>query len=149
MLHSELTQRLIFMESFVNSQKFKSKEFNAENLKKIASASEKLAKLPMIIADYSSTSVAHIRTQCLRYKAKHEKVRAVIVDYLQLMTMEETKKGNKADDIGVIMRCLKLLAKELECPVILLPQLNRGVNGRDWHGQTRPARRIYKIHRHG
>jgi replicative DNA helicase len=131
MLHSELTQRLISMESLVNSQKFKSKEFNAEDLKKIASASEKLAKLPMIIDDYSSTSLARIRTQCLRYKAKHGKVRAVIVDYLQLMTMEETKKGNKADDIGVITRGLKLLAKELECPVILLSQLNRGVEGRD------------------
>jgi replicative DNA helicase len=131
MLHSELTQRLISMESLVNSQKFKSKEFNAEDLKKIASASEKLAKLPMIIDDYSSTSLARIRTQCLRYKAKHGKVRAVIVDYLQLMTMEETKKGNKADDIGVITRGLKLLAKELECPVILLSQLNRGVESRD------------------
>jgi replicative DNA helicase len=131
MLHSELTQRLISMESLVNSQKFKSKEFNAEDLKKIATASEKLSKLPIIIDDYSSTSLARIRTQCLRYKAKHGKVRAVIVDYLQLMTMEETKKGNKADDIGVITRGLKLLAKELECPVILLSQLNRGVEGRD------------------
>lgn len=131
MLHSELTQRLISMESLVNSQKFKSREFNAEDLKKIANASTKLSKLPMIIDDYSSTSLARIRTQCLRYKAKHGKIRAVIVDYLQLMTMEETKKGNKADDIGVITRGLKLLAKELECPVILLSQLNRGVEGRD------------------
>ena len=131
MLHGELTQRLISMESLVNSQKFKSREFNAEDLKKIATASEKLSRLPMIIDDYSSTSLARIRTQCLRYKAKHGKLRAVIVDYLQLMTMEETKKGNKADDIGVITRGLKLLAKELECPVILLSQLNRGVEGRD------------------
>jgi replicative DNA helicase len=131
MLHSELTQRLLSMESLVNSQKFKSREFNAEDLTKIAKASEKLSKLPMIIDDYSSTSLARIRTQCLRYKAKHGKIRAVIVDYLQLMTMEETKKGNKADDIGVITRGLKLLAKELECPVILLSQLNRGVEGRD------------------
>ena len=131
MLHGELTQRLISMESLVNSQKFKSREFNAEDLKKIATASEKLSKLPMIIDDYSSTSLARIRTQCLRYKAKHGKLRAVLVDYLQLMTMEETKKGNKADDIGVITRGLKLLAKELECPIILLSQLNRGVEGRD------------------
>ncbi len=131
MLHGELTQRLISMEALVNSQKFKSREFNAEDLKRIASASEKLSKLPMIIDDYSSTSLARIRTQCLRYKAKHGKLRAVVVDYLQLMTMEETKKGNKADDIGVITRGLKLLAKELECPVILLSQLNRGVEGRD------------------
>ncbi len=131
MLHSELTQRLISMESLVNSQKFKSRDFNAEDLKRIAKASEKLSKLPIIIDDYSSTSLARIRSQCLRYKAKHGKVRAVVVDYLQLMTMEETKKGNKADDIGVITRGLKLLAKELECPVILLSQLNRGVEGRD------------------
>lgn len=131
MLHSELTQRLISMESLVNSQKFKSRDFNAEDLKRIATASQKLTKLPIIIDDYSSTSLARIRTQCLRYKAKHGKLRAVIVDYLQLMTMEETKKGNKADDIGVITRGLKLLAKELECPVILLSQLNRGVEGRD------------------
>jgi hypothetical protein len=92
---------------------------------------EKLSRLPIIIDDYSSTSLARIRTQCLRYKAKHGKLRAIIVDYLQLMTMEETKKGNKADDIGVITRGLKLLAKELECPIILLSQLNRGVEGRD------------------
>jgi replicative DNA helicase len=131
MLHGELTQRLISMESLVNSQKFKSREFNAEDLKRIASASEKLSKLPIIIDDYSSTSLSRIRTQCLRYKAKHGKLRAVVVDYLQLMTMEESKKGNKADDIGVITRGLKLLAKELECPVILLSQLNRGVEGRD------------------
>ncbi len=63
MLHGELTQRLISMEALVNSQKFKSREFNAEDLKRIASASEKLSKLPMIIDDYSSTSLARIRTQ--------------------------------------------------------------------------------------
>ena len=131
MLHGELTQRLISMESLVNSQKFKSREFNAEDLKKIALASEKLSKLPIIIDDYSSTSLARIRTQCLRHKAKHGKLRAVIVDYLQLMAIEESKKGNKSDDIGVITRGLKLLAKELECPIILLSQLNRGVEGRD------------------
>jgi len=55
----------------------------------------------------------------------------VIIDYLQLIPYKESKKGNKADDIGELTRSLKLLSKELNCPIICLSQLNRGVEARE------------------
>lgn len=131
MLNGELAERLISMESVINSQKFKSLRFSADDFNKVDRAAKKLSKLPVIIDDYSATTLARIRTQSLRYKAKYGKVRAIIIDYLQLMIPEDTRNGNKSDNIGVITRGLKILAKELGCPVILLSQLNRGVEGRD------------------
>lgn len=131
MIHKELSERLISMESCVNSRKFKTKDFNSEELKKVGIAAEKCSRLPITIDDSSSISLYRIRNQCLRHKAKYKKLRLVLIDYLQLIPCDERKNGNKADEIGKITRGLKLLSKEIACPIILLSQLNRNVEGRD------------------
>lgn len=131
MMHKELTQRLISMDSLVNSKKFKSLDFSATELSKVAKSAESCSKLKILIDDYSGSTIARIRNKSLRHKAKHGKLRLVVIDYLQLIPYQESKKGNKADDIGVITRSLKLLSKELGCPIICLSQLNRGVESRE------------------
>jgi replicative DNA helicase len=131
MLHKELSERIISMDSMVNSKKFKSLDFTSEDLKRVGVSAEKCSKLPLIIDDYSGSTLFRIRNQCLRHKAKYGKLRMIVIDYLQLIPYEEVRKGNKADDIGILTRGLKLLSKEIGCPIICLSQLNRGVETRE------------------
>jgi replicative DNA helicase len=131
MMNKELTERFIAIESQVNSKKFNSRDFTSDELVKIAKASEKCASLKILIDDYSGSTIHRIRNQALRHRAKYGKLRLLIIDYLQLIPYQESRKGNKADDIGTITRSLKLLSKEVNCPVICISQLNRGVEVRD------------------
>lgn len=131
MLHKELSERLISTEAEVNSRKFKSRDFNSDELRRIGNAAGKCANLPLIVDDFSGSTIYRIRNQCLRHKAKYKKLRLVVIDYLQLIPYEEGRKGNKADDIAILTRNLKLLSKEIGCPIICLSQLNRGVETRD------------------
>lgn len=131
MMHKELTERLIAMEALVNGKKFKSRDFTSDELMRVGKAAEKCSQLKLVIDDYSGSTISRIRNQSLRHKAKYGKLRMVIIDYLQLIPYKESKKGNKADDIGELTRSLKLLSKELNCPIICLSQLNRGVEARE------------------
>jgi replicative DNA helicase len=131
MMHKELTERMISMEAQVNGKKFKSRNFDQGDLLKIDKAARKCSELKLILDDYSGSTISRIRNQSLRHKAKYGKLRMVIIDYLQLIPYKESKKGNKADDIGELTRSLKLLSKELNCPIICLSQLNRGVEARE------------------
>lgn len=131
MPNNELTERLISSDARVNSKKFKSLDFGVDDLKRISSVSETLSKLPILIDDNPSVSVSRIRSQCLRHKSKFGKLRAVVIDYLQLFPSDPNFKGTKSDEIGTITRELKLLSKEIECPIILLSQLNRSLESRE------------------
>lgn len=131
MMHKELTERLISTEASVNSKKFKSRDFSADELVRVGRAAKKCSELKLILDDYSGSTIHRIKNQSLRHKAKYGKLRMVVIDYLQLIPYEESKKGNKADDIGNLTRSLKLLSKELGCPIICLSQLNRGVESRE------------------
>ena len=131
MLHKELSERLISTEAEVNSRKFKSRDFSADELRRIGNSAGTIANLPLVIDDFSGSTIYRIRNQCLRHKAKYKKLRLIVIDYLQLIPYEEGRKGNKADDIALLTRSLKLLSKEIGCPIICLSQLNRAVETRD------------------
>jgi replicative DNA helicase len=130
MLKKELTTRIISSKSEVSSSKFKKNQFTSNELTKIAKAAQECSNLSIHIDDNSNLNVHQIRNKCFRIKAQHKKLRMVVIDYLQLLQLADTKQ-NKADLVGDLTRSLKLLAKELECPVLVLSQLNRGVEARE------------------
>jgi replicative DNA helicase len=94
-----------------------------------------LSEAPIYIDDTPALSIFELRAKCRRMKEQY-RVEAIMVDYLQLMSGSAEVRGNREQEISGISRSLKSLAKELEVPVIVLSQLNRGVETRG--GTKRP-----------
>ena len=89
---------------------------------------EPLAKAPIFIDDQAGLNIFELRAKCRRLKSKHD-IGMVIIDYLQLMQGSD-KAGNREQEISKISRELKMLAKELDIPVLALSQLSRAVETR-------------------
>ena len=97
---------------------------------KIMEASNRLAKSPLFIDDSSDLSVLDVRAKARRLLQQHpDGLGLILIDYLQLMR-GDGRTDNRVEQIGQISRGLKTLARELECPVVALSQLNRGVEQR-------------------
>lgn len=128
MLSNELSMRVLSSEAKVDSRKIRSKNFYEQDLKNISHAIQDLSGLPLFINDSGSITVLDIQSQCRKIKAENG-LGLVIIDYLQLMK-SHSKNPSREQQISEISRSLKLLAKELECPIIALSQLNRGVEAR-------------------
>ncbi|MFN7014056.1 MAG: DnaB-like helicase C-terminal domain-containing protein, partial [Bacteroidia bacterium] len=95
-----------------------------------------LSKAPLFIDDTPALSIFELRAKCRRLKAQHD-IQLIIIDYLQLMTAGGEKgSGNREQEISMISRSLKSIAKELNVPVIALSQLSRAVETRG--GDKRP-----------
>ncbi|HEY9704260.1 MAG TPA: DnaB-like helicase C-terminal domain-containing protein, partial [Allocoleopsis sp.] len=92
---------------------------------------EKMSKAPIFIDDTPGINIFELRAKCRRLKAQHD-IQIIIIDYLQLMTggSDSSKGGNREQEISMISRALKGLAKELNVPVIALSQLSRAVETR-------------------
>ena len=85
--------------------------------------------LPIYIDETPSLSVMELRTKARRLVAEHG-IKAIIIDYLQLMNVSGMSYSNRENEVSIISRSLKALAKELSIPVIALSQLNRNVESR-------------------
>ena len=133
MMATELSSRLLSSKAKVDSKKLRSKNFIETDLRNIAKAVKELSELPIFINDEPVT-VFDIQSQCRKIKAEMG-LGLVIVDYLQLMKPHNSNP-NREQQISEISRGLKEMAKELECPVLTLSQLNRGVENRP--GNKRP-----------
>lgn len=81
---------------------------------------------PIYVDDTPALSIFELRAKCRRLKQKYD-VKVIIIDYLQLMTAGADMRGNREQEVSMISRQLKIIAKELNVPVIALSQLNRGV----------------------
>jgi replicative DNA helicase len=92
-------------------------------------AAEVFADMPLYINDAGSTTVASIRAESIKLKLEKGKLDMILIDYLQLMG--GANSNNRQQEIADISRGLKLLAKELKCPIVALSQLNRGLENRD------------------
>lgn len=99
-----------------------------DDLSRMAMAADKISKFQLHIDDQPARSLHQIRTYCRAIKRKHGDLGLVVIDYLQLMTA--TEGDNRTEQIGSISRGLKVLAKELQVPVIALSQLNRSLEQR-------------------
>ncbi len=98
---------------------------------------ESLKRAPLYIDDTASLSVFELRTKARRL-VREKKIKAIIIDYLQLMTASGMKYGSRQEEVSNISKSLKSLAKELDIPIIALSQLNRGVETREGIEGKRP-----------
>ena len=128
MLDKELSMRLLSSKAKVDSKRLRTKNFLDTDLRNIGRAFKELASFPIFINDNGETTVLDVQSQCRKIQAEHG-LGLVIIDYLQLMN-PHNKVISREQQISEMSRGLKTLAKELECPVIALSQLNRGVEAR-------------------
>lgn len=132
----QLVQRLISVESEIESTKLRNGQLQEYEWQKLHAGVEKLSQLPIYIDDTPGINIFELRAKCRRLKQNHD-ISMVIIDYLQLMSGNPTgKSGNREQEISTISRALKGLAKELSIPVIALSQLSRQVETRT--GEKRP-----------
>jgi replicative DNA helicase len=128
MLAQELSLRIISSESKVDSKKIKTKEFFEQDLQRMSSVIGNLSQLPIYINDSGEVTLIEIKSQCRKIKME-QGLGLVVIDYLQLMR-PHINNPSREQQISEISRGLKSLAKELECPVLALSQLNRSVEAR-------------------
>ena len=129
MSREQLCMRLISGESFVDNKKLVTGRLNEEDWQRIAAASAALNKTQILIDDNPMLSVADMNAKCRRV----DNLGLVIIDYLQLMTSAggSARQGeNRQQIVSDISRALKIMAKELNVPVVCLSQLSRGPESR-------------------
>jgi len=130
MSESELAQRFIASQASIKGDDLRKGRVPNSRWGKIMEASNRLAKSPLYIDDSSDLSVLDVRAKARRLLQQHaDGLGLILIDYLQLMR-GDGRTDNRVEQIGQISRGLKTLARELECPVIALSQLNRGVEQR-------------------
>lgn len=125
----QLTGRLSASEADVSSTRINHKSINASELQDLGGKCSKLIDSPLYIDDSPSLTIEQLRTLAIQMKQDFN-IELIIIDYLQLIK-GSTKGGNRESDISHISRNLKILAKELDVPVIALSQLSRQVESRD------------------
>ncbi len=121
---NEITMRLLSAESRVSLQTMRTGQMSDDDWARLARRMSEVADAPLFIDDSPNMSMMEIRAKCRRLKQRHD-LRFVIVDYLQLMSSPK-RVENRQQEVSELSRSLKLLAKELEVPVVALSQLNRG-----------------------
>ncbi|MBT8267706.1 MAG: replicative DNA helicase [Bacteroidia bacterium] len=132
----QLITRLISSETGLSSEKLRTGRLEKHEWEQLNVKVKALEKAPLFIDDTPSLSIFDLRAKARRLKSKHD-IQLIVVDYLQLMTTGSSQKGgNREQEISMISRNLKALAKELSVPVIALSQLSRAVETRG--GSKRP-----------
>jgi replicative DNA helicase len=120
----ELTQRMLCSEARVDSKRVRNGNLSEADWGKIAHATGRLAEAPIWIDDNPNLTIMEIRSKARRLKSRLGDLGLVVVDYLQLMTGRSNAE-NRQVEVSEISRGLKILARELECPVLALSQLSR------------------------
>ena len=131
MAKEQLTQRLLSMESKVDLQTLKTGRLERRDWDDLNVALDTLSNSNIHIDDTAGISIMEMKSKCRRLKAEAG-LDLVIIDYLQLMN-PEGKADSRTQEISVISRNLKLLARELDCPVLVLSQLSRAPEQRTDH----------------
>jgi len=129
MSKSEVTQRLMCSEAKVESQRLRSGKLSADDWPRLTAACDKLAKAPIYVDDTGSITMMEIRSKARRLKGKQPDLGLIIVDYMQLMTSGMSAE-NRVQEVSQISRSLKVLARDLDVPIIALSQLSRAVEQR-------------------
>lgn len=130
MAKNEIVDRMISDVSGVDNWNIRTGNLSDEDFAKIGEALGELGEAPIYIDDTSSMTILELRNKARRAVHDHN-IGIVIVDYLQLIQGSDRYAGNRVQEVTEISRGLKILARELEIPVIALAQLSRSVTGRD------------------
>jgi replicative DNA helicase len=129
MSKSEVTQRLMCSEAKVESQRLRSGNLAPDDWPRLTAACDRLAKAPIWVDDTGSITMMEIRSKARRLKMREPDLGLIIVDYLQLMTSGSSAE-NRVQEVSQISRSLKVLARDLDVPVLALSQLSRAVEQR-------------------
>ena len=127
---TQLAGRILSSMARVPSDRLRSGDLTELQFDNVYETTGKLGKLPIFIDETPSISISELSRKCRQLKHEHN-LGFIIIDYLQLMTGSQlSRSSNREQEISEISRRLKALARELECPVIALSQLNRAVEQR-------------------
>jgi replicative DNA helicase len=128
----QLATRVLSFSAEVDGDKILKGKINDEEFSKLAEVSRALSVLPLYIDDTPALSVSGIRTRARRLKRKHGGLSLIVVDYVQLIgSSGPRRQDNRVQEVSEITRALKVLAKELDVPVVALSQLSRAVENRE------------------
>ncbi len=131
MSKEQLVNRMLSMESSVDSQKLRTGQMNDQEWEKLIESAGVIGKSSLIIDDTPGIGIAELRSKCRKYKLEHN-LSIIMIDYLQLMT-GNGKQESRQQEISEISRSLKAVARELNVPVIAFSQLSRAVEQRPDH----------------
>ena len=131
MSKEQLVNRLLSLESRVDSQKLRTGTLEDADWEQIIESANVIGNSNLIIDDTPSISIGELRSKCRKYKLEHN-LGIIIIDYLQLMS-GGGKSESRQQEISEISRSLKALARELNVPVVALSQLSRAVESRPDH----------------
>ena len=134
MSREQLGMRLLAMESRVDSNKLRVGDLSQEDWDSVNDAVARFSNADLLIDDTPGIGVMEMRNKCRRID-QEKKIDLIVVDYIQMMSAEEAG-DNRQQEVTQISRYLKQLAREMECPVIVLSQLSRAVEQRQ--GDKRP-----------
>ena len=128
MSKEQLVQRLLCAEAEVDTQRLKTGNMQAKDWEKLAVAMDSFSQAPIYIDDTAGVTITDLRAKCRRLAMAEKNLGLIVIDYLQLI--EGTGREDRMQQISSISRGLKILAKELNVPIIALSQLSRAVEGR-------------------
>ncbi len=129
MSKSEVTQRLMCSEAKVESQRLRTGKLAIDDWPRLTAACDKLAKAPLYVDDTGSINLMEIRSKARRLKSREPTLGLILIDYLQLMTSGVTVE-NRVQEVSQISRSLKVLARDLDVPIVAMSQLSRAVEQR-------------------
>jgi replicative DNA helicase len=129
MSNLELSQRLLCAEAKVDSTRVRNGQLQPDDWKKISNAMGRLGDAPIWIDDNPNLTIMEIRAKARRLKSQIGDLGMIVIDYLQLMTGRSSAE-NRQVEVSELSRGLKILARELETPVVALSQLSRGLEMR-------------------
>jgi len=131
MSKAEVTQRLMCSEAKVESQRLRNGKLAADDWPRLTAACDKLAKAPIYVDDTGLLNMMEIRSKARRLKARHPDLGLIIVDYLQLLTPTSRRDSDgRVQEVSEMSRSLKILARDLDVPILALSQLSRAVEQR-------------------
>jgi replicative DNA helicase len=129
MSKAEVTQRMMCSEAKVESQRLRSGRLAPDDWPRLTAACDRLMKAPIYVDDSGSTTIMELRSKARRLKSREPNLGLIIVDYLQLMASDRNVES-RVQEVSQISRALKVLARELEVPILAMSQLSRAVEQR-------------------
>jgi replicative DNA helicase len=137
MTGEQLTHRLLASEGSINLRRIRAAQLSADELRHLAITADELSRLPVYFIERRETRISELRREAKRLAREKGRLALVLVDYLQI-ARSEARAQQREREVAEISGALKSLAGELQCPVVALSQLNRGIESRS--GQDRRPR---------
>lgn len=125
MKREQLMNRMIAAETGITASKIRRKTLDEDDLNRIGKAYDELEKLPLHIEDANNVTIEQVKATSRQIRRKHGRLAAIIVDYLTIMNIPQQKGETWAQAVARVTRTAKGVAGEMDCPFIMLAQLNR------------------------